>query len=542
LENFSFLVNSGAHFADKHIKLENHIALNDTANWRNWENNPPASKWISIGSFAEPFSGTFDGGGYTIRGMYINNAGECQGLFGFLDSKGTIKNLGVVAHYIAGLDGVGGLAGWNLGTITNSYSNGTVRGNENVGGLAGENYEGKIINSYSAGRVVGNEEVGGLVGREYGEIINSYSTAWVIGKEDAYGFSGYYSGEDTIIIKNYYDKETSGGNSKGGKAEGKTTMQMKQKATFANWDFKETWGIKNTINCGYPHLLGFKYNEGPENCDNEFAKLTSEIDWYSKSATEFTITTPKQLTELAKLLNSGNNFAGKTFKLGGNIMLNDTANWQNWASKPPANKWIPIGNRANPFNGIFDGMGYAISGIYINDTGEYQGLFGFIDSIGAVKNFGISASYIINSKIENDIKIAGPYFMPVGNYNAGGFAGFNEGTISNCYFSGKVKGQENAGGIAGKNDGTIINCYSTGMVEGQRDVGGLVGKNYSVSGGKIRGSYYDKEKSGKSEFMDGGKTSAEMKQKSTYKGWDFDKVWGISGEVNGGYPYLLNSY
>jgi hypothetical protein len=54
-------------------------------------------------------------------------------------------------------------------------------------------------------------------------------------------------------------------------------------------------------------------------------------------------------------------------------------------------------------------------------------------------------------------------------------------------------------------------------------------------------SYYDMQKSGHSKGMGAiGKKTAEMKEKSTYKGWDFDHVWGISGEVNGGYPYLLN--
>ncbi|MDR0517404.1 MAG: hypothetical protein LBH25_10220 [Fibromonadaceae bacterium] len=69
----------------------------------------------------------------------------------------------------------------------------------------------------------------------------------------------------------------------------------------------------------------------------------ADTKWYKKSETEFTITTPEQLAGLAKLVNSGNDFYGKTVKLGADIMLNDTAGWQNWASKPPKNKWKPIG-------------------------------------------------------------------------------------------------------------------------------------------------------------------------------------------------------
>ena len=94
----------------------------------------------------------------------------------------------------------------------------------------------------------------------------------------------------------------------------------------------------------------------------------TDISWYSSTEIEFTISTPEQLTGFAELVNGGNNFEGKTVKLGANIMLNDTANWKNWASSPPANEWMPIGREkssllgilivAGPFNGIFDGNGF----------------------------------------------------------------------------------------------------------------------------------------------------------------------------------------
>ena len=103
----------------------------------------------------------------------------------------------------------------------------------------------------------------------------------------------------------------------------------------------------------------------------------TDVAWHSESETEFTITTAEQLAGLAELVNGGNNFKGKTVKLGANIMLNDTANWQSWASSPPANEWMPIGkvdkgniingsyerDTINSFNGIFDGNGFTVSGV-----------------------------------------------------------------------------------------------------------------------------------------------------------------------------------
>ena len=59
----------------------------------------------------------------------------------------------------------------------------------------------------------------------------------------------------TTITDSFYDKATSG-QSDSGKGTGKTTAQMKTKATFTNWDFDTIWDIdtSGTINDGYPYL------------------------------------------------------------------------------------------------------------------------------------------------------------------------------------------------------------------------------------------------------------------------------------------------
>ena len=51
-----------------------------------------------------------------------------------------------------------------MGTISNSYSTGSVNGTNNVGGLVGYNPYGIISNSYSTGSVNGTSYVGGLAG------------------------------------------------------------------------------------------------------------------------------------------------------------------------------------------------------------------------------------------------------------------------------------------------------------------------------------------------------------------------------------------
>ena len=211
----------------------------------------------------------------------------------------------------------------------------------------------------------------------------------------------------------------------------------------------------------------------------------ADTKWYKDSESEFTITTPEQLAGLAKLVNGGNKFENKTVKLGANIMLNDTANWQNWEKKKPKNKWKPIGfekykyygaighvtlsnTTSNYFSGIFDGNGFVVSGVYV-DSDEYAGLFGHIVR-GTIKNLGVTASYIKG-----------------GGYTGGLVGNFKSGTMINCYFSGTVIGSWSVGGLTGNNTkGKVIDSYSTGMVTGKERVGGLVGASNS---GHIIGGY-----------------------------------------------------
>ena len=203
----------------------------------------------------------------------------------------------------------------------------------------------------------------------------------------------------------------------------------------------------------------------------------ADAAWHSENETEFTITTAEQLAGFAELVNGGNNFEGKTVKLGANIMLNDTANWQSWASKLSKNEWLPIGkvdkgniingsyerDTINSFNGIFDGNGFTVSGVYINSAKEYQGFFGYVGSGGAIKKLIVLASYI------------------KGKRHVGGLVGFNNdnGAISNSYSSGDVIGERIVGSLVGSNYGTITNSHSSGKTTGELNVGGLVGRNGS---------------------------------------------------------------
>ena len=53
-------------------KLTADILLNDTTNWTSWnESTAPANTWTPIGNNSQPFTGTLDGDGHSVSGIYI---------------------------------------------------------------------------------------------------------------------------------------------------------------------------------------------------------------------------------------------------------------------------------------------------------------------------------------------------------------------------------------------------------------------------------------------------------------------------------------
>jgi hypothetical protein len=93
---------------------------------------------------------------------------------------------------VSGTTYVGGLVGFNLGTITNSYATGSVSGTNNVGGLVGYTYRGSIADSYATGTVTSPGIAGGLIGQaeSYTTIENSYATGLVSGGTTQGGLLG----------------------------------------------------------------------------------------------------------------------------------------------------------------------------------------------------------------------------------------------------------------------------------------------------------------------------------------------------------------
>ena len=133
----------------------------------------------------------------------------------------------------------------------------------------------------------------------------------------------------------------------------------------------------------------------------------------------YIIMTAEQLAYFAQSVNSGDRYYDTYIRMDSDIQLNDTTDGEHWGQTDengsiisPVNVWTPIGDN-QWLNCIFDGNGHTVSGVYINNEKNNQGLFG--ECNGTIKNVGVLDSYIH------------------GSGNVGGIIAGN-GTVENGYY------------------------------------------------------------------------------------------------------------
>ena len=172
------------------------------------------TEWKPIGARWSSYTGTFDGQGYTISGLYFNNpTSSYVGLFGSIGANGKISNVGVLDSYFQFSELGGGVCGVNHGTVRDCKNTGSVRGLAAIGGVCGLNEKGGIIeNSFNEGTVSGTgdnvQQVGGVCGYNNGTIKSCYNTASVSGQNSVGGVCGFNS---RGIITNCFNEGTVSG-------------------------------------------------------------------------------------------------------------------------------------------------------------------------------------------------------------------------------------------------------------------------------------------------------------------------------------------
>lgn len=232
--------------------------------------------------------------------------------------------------------------------------------------------------------------------------------------------------------------------------------------------------------------------------------------WYGDgSATKYTIRSAEELANFAQLVNSENDFSGKTITLGKNIVLDGI-------------DWTPIGTAESPFKGTFTIMGnYSISNLP-ND------LFGVVEG-GTVKSVTISGGKgrlvgeLKSGKVENCMSTA-KVDSSDENAAVGGLVGMAEtnATVSSSYYYNADS--INVPAVGGS--GTVTNCFylaDTSTFGADIDTGARTAEEFQLGrvayelGGSSYVWVYDTTKAEKMPQLGNASTSLTMAAASELK-------------------------
>lgn len=258
-------------------------------------------------------------------------------------------------------------------------------------------------------------------------------------------------------------------------AEAKVTVSFdgKELTPESNGEYIGTYGTYDVIASakGYRYYTGsFSIGddaEGEQTFDIQLTEAKAGT-WDGSTMTEpkaaedvYQISTGDELAWFANHINIGN--YSKNAVLVKDIDLGDYP-------------WTPIGgtSAAKAFQGKFDGAGHCVSGIYINATTTYNGLFGYINN-----------ATISNLTVDGNIS-------STNNYVAG-VAAFADGTtnITRCVNRATVRGKQYVAGIVGytKNKVEIDRCQNLADVTGTSSMVAGITANISSDTGTMTNCY-----------------------------------------------------
>lgn len=406
-----------------------------------------------IGNESTPFSGTFDGNGYVIKGIKINHPTEKYvGLFGYV--TGTVKNVALIDADIAGGYYTGGVAGYigSGGTVTQCYtSNGTVStrydaANVRLGGLVGcVATNGKLSNSYNTANVFVNNGrsayAAGVVGESSGGRVNYCYNAAVFDENTKYGImamgEAMYASYSYTIGANefctYRDNLYTRPN------YWKTDAEFKTQSSMKNFDFTNVWTYDASTGYSYPVLRATPHKMTAKSSGSFSSGTGTAYDPYIiKTAAEFALI---------------ENDTDACYRLAADISLTSS-----YSSIPT-------------FKGILYGDNKTIttvSPLFTENEGRIENV---VINASINKNANVGAIAVKNSNTIADSKVSGA----VAGTNAGGFCYENIGRILGSTSSANISATSgSAGGFAVKNTGLIgYDCSNEGTVTGKTVAGGI---------------------------------------------------------------------
>lgn len=468
----------------------------DASATKNWNNGSGFKTLFSNQTLK--FLGVFDGLGYTISDLYINNStSQYGGLFGV--SAGKIANVqltGIDYTFTGNVIGAGGLVGYNVGvsnTVTGSVRNvqtsGKITANNltstfnYIGGIVGVN--GNTVQGVSGTPTPTNAVciiqdavskvditadgstdlyVGGIAG------CNSYSKPY-----NETGVIKNVKNAGTIIVTNSSQGNTGGivGTNNGGQVS---------KA-------ENTGAVTGTWHVG--GILGYSNNSDNTNVVNSELHNSGTVTGVEAFSYAGGVVGQVYQGKFEDLSNSGAVIvnATKTGYAGGiighNSSTNSSGSFNNLSNSGAVTITVGISGYAG---GIFGENDAALEFEKFNNSGTIKGN-GWIGGIIGYNNGGaIKNSY-------NTGVVAGTGAGALQLLVGGIVGNNNSGNITNVYNTGAVSADKGtstktcfAGGIVAGNKGQIKNTYNTGSVKVEN---GAIGNGIVAAGnGVITNAFY----------------------------------------------------
>ena len=441
------------------------------------------------------FTGSFDGQGHSIIGLYINE-GTPAGLFANAGSGSTIANVVIKDSYIRGAICGGIVAKADGSTITNcAMENSYVVGSKasGTGGIVGNSASVNTIiqHCYNTSTIYSSSsDVGGILGWGYATINNCYNQGSAHGRDDTGGIAGdfkgssaatncFNSGDITCVssyvggIVGYTPSNTATINNCYSVMAPRRGTQ-KSEDEFASGEV--TYLLNNGQGCVWFQKIGTDifphFNETGDNTvylSNTTYTNTPTDDFLYGGGTgsknfPFIIQTRAHLEKLANKVNSGVTYEGYYFLVANDIDL---------TTEP----WTPIGRFTSatdikPFKGYFDGGNHVIDNLTIKST-----------QIGAAGLFAMVLGGELRNIILTNVNIERPINADAYSFAGAVVARANYAIIENCEArSGSITtGSSNvnagiAGALAG---GTLKNCIN------RLDITSSTGANTNYNGGIV---------------------------------------------------------
>lgn len=388
-------------------------------------------------------TGTDTDTGNRVGGIAGEFAGKFRGTILYSSSAATVTG----KNYVGG---VVGYAGGNAEKIWYCHNDGTVKGVESVGGVLGYGdgiNEFPICYIYNKGKVSGDIDVAGLVGTAKISPKYSYNIGNVAYNDGSIApqlmnYSSYFAPKRYL----FYPENTVPYSESGKKGQTTTNESNETVIAFTEdqvdsgelaWklnlksDKSEENGYANcwVQNLGidecptfgdakyvvYPSKNGYHNHNSADQIDCDDCRGVAWDPYYYvpknyADTSQYEITNYHELLGLAKLVNEKNEtitaslmndivFNENLLDASGNVQVADPIKWT-----PIGN--TPIGTERFYFNGIFNGNGHTISGLYV-DGGDYAGLFGKAQGAPEIKGVGVVDSYFKGAKYVGGI--AGAY-------------------------------------------------------------------------------------------------------------------------------------